>query len=74
MCGAEALQSVQFVTANGRRLAVLSRDDWESLIGWLETLEDAQSVRAALEELKSAGGNRQKAGWIEWSSVEHELA
>jgi hypothetical protein len=36
MTGIEALQSVQFVTANGRRLAVLSADDWESLVqnGW----------------------------------------
>ena len=40
MTGSEALQSVQFVTVAGKRLAVLSADDWETLIKWLETLED----------------------------------
>ncbi len=73
MNGVEALQSVQFVTANGKRLAVLSADDWETLIEWVETLEDVQIVRQALAELKAAGGNRQQAGWLEWSVSEKEL-
>ena len=73
MNGIEALQSVQFVTANGKRLAVLGADDWEALIEWVETLEDVQIVRQAFAELKGAGGNRQQAGWLEWSTAEKEL-
>ncbi len=35
MTGVEALQSVQFVTVKGKRLAVLSAEDWEALIEWM---------------------------------------
>ena len=65
MSGLEALQSVQFVTVKGKRLAVLSADDWEALIEWLETLDDLSVARQALEELKAAGGDRKRAGWLE---------
>jgi len=58
MSGLEALQSVQFVTKKGKRFAVLGADDWEALIEWLETLEDAQIARQAFAELKAAKGNR----------------
>ena len=73
MSGPEALQSVQFVTAKGKRLAVLSAEDWESLVEWLETLEDVHLARQALAELKAAGGDRQRAGWLEWKSVAGEI-
>jgi len=73
MTGLEALQSVQFVTAKGKRLAVLSADDWEALIEWLETLEDVAIVRQALADLKAAGGDRKRAGWLEWESVSGEI-
>ncbi|MCI0460964.1 MAG: hypothetical protein L0Z62_28795 [Gemmataceae bacterium] len=73
MTGLDALQSVQFVTTKGKRLAVLSADDWESLIEWLETLEDAQIARQASAELKAAKGNRRRAGWLEWDTVKDEL-
>ena len=53
MTGIEALQSVQFVTKNGKRLAVLSAEDWEALTEWLETLEDAQVAREAFARLKT---------------------
>ena len=53
MNGLDALQSVQFVTKNGKRLAVLSAEDWESLIDWLETLEDVQIARQAFAELRA---------------------
>ena len=69
MSGLDILQSVQFVTAKGRRLAVLSVEDWEALIEWLETLEDVHVARQALAELKAAGGDRARAGWLEWESV-----
>jgi hypothetical protein len=65
MAGVDALQAVQFVTVKGKRLAVLSAEDWEEFIDWVETLEDVQIARAAFAELKAAGGDRKKAGWLE---------
>jgi hypothetical protein len=73
MSGLDALQSVQFVTVKGRRFAFLSAEDWDVLIEWLETIEDAQVAREALKELKAAGGDREKAGWLEWSKVSGDL-
>ncbi|MBI2907775.1 MAG: hypothetical protein HYX92_08985 [Chloroflexi bacterium] len=73
MSGLDILQSVQFVTAKGKRLAVLSADDWEALIEWLETLEDLQAARQAIAELKAAGGDRKRAGWLERRGVSGEL-
>lgn len=73
MSGLEVLQSVQFVTIKGKKLAVLSAEDWDSLIEWLETVEDLDAAREALAALKSATGDRAKAGWLEWTSVEKEL-
>ena len=73
MSGLEALQSVQFVTAKGKRLVVIDAEDWEALVGWLETLEDRQIVRDALKELKAAGGDRKQAGWLEWGTVAGEI-
>jgi len=73
MTGLDALQSVQFVARKGKRFAVLSADDWEGLIEWLETLEDAQIARQAFAQLKKAKGNRARAGWVKWSAVEKEL-
>jgi hypothetical protein len=69
----DALQSVQFATVKGRRVAVLDAEDWEALIEWLETLEDTKIAQEAFAELKAAGGNRRKAGWIEWAEAEKQL-
>jgi hypothetical protein len=74
MTGLEALQSVQYVTVKDERLAVLSVDDWEALIEWLETLEDVQIAEQALAELKASGGDRERAGWLQWDEVKEELA
>ena len=74
MVGGELLQSVQFVTVKGKRLAVMSAEDWEALVEWVETLEDTQIARAAFAELKAAGGDRKRAGWMEWEEAEKELA
>jgi hypothetical protein len=74
MTGLDALQSVQYVSAKGKRFAVVSAEDWEALIEWLETLEDVQVAREAFAELKAAGGDRQRAGWLKWEEVEDELA
>jgi PHD/YefM family antitoxin component YafN of YafNO toxin-antitoxin module len=73
MTGLDALHSVQFVTKKGKRLAILSAEDWEALIEWLETLEDIQIAREAFAKLKAAKGNRQRAGWLEWNVVKKEL-
>jgi hypothetical protein len=73
MTGLDALQSVQFVTQKGKRLAILSAEDWEALIEWLETVEDVQTVQQAYAKLNAAKGNRCRAGWLEWNAVRHEL-
>ena len=54
-------------------VALVKGDDWEALIEWLETLEDIDTANEAMAELKAAGGDRQKAGWLEWDSVEADL-
>ncbi len=69
MNGLEVLRSVQFVTVKGKRLAILSMEDWDALIEWLETIEDIQIARQAFAELKAAGGDRKRAGWFEWNTV-----
>jgi hypothetical protein len=74
MSGLEALQSVQFATVNGKRIAVVDGDDWESLIEWLETVEDLNIARQAFADLESAGGDRRKAGWLKWEDVEQQSA
>jgi PHD/YefM family antitoxin component YafN of YafNO toxin-antitoxin module len=66
MTGLDALHSVQFVTQKGKRLAILSADDWKALIEWLETLEDVQIARQAFAKLKAAKGDRRRARWREW--------
>ena len=73
MNGLEALQSVQFVSKKGKRFAVLGADEWESLIEWLETLEDVQIARQAFAQLQAAKGDRSRAGWIPWESVAGDL-
>ncbi|HTG14582.1 MAG TPA: hypothetical protein VK747_04860 [Blastocatellia bacterium] len=73
MTALEALQSVQLVTVKGKRFALVNADDWEGLIEWLETLEDLETAKQAILELSAAGGDRKKAGWLEWDAVEAEL-
>ena len=73
MTGLEALQSVQYVSAKARRFAVVPIDEWEALVEWLETLDDLQTVRSALAELKRSGGDRERAGWQRWEDVRDDL-
>ena len=70
----EALLSVQFVQKNGRRFAVLDVDAWESLMEWLELLEDTQIARQAFRELDKSRGNRARIGWQPWSKAAKEFA
>ena len=74
MTGLQALQSVQYATVQGKRVAVLAAEDWEVLLEWLETLEDTQIAQTAYAALEQAGGDRQRAGWLRWDDVEAELA
>ncbi len=73
MIGLEALHSVQYVSAKGKRFAVVSLEDWELLLEWLETVEDTAVTQQAYETLQAAGGNRERAGWIKWEDVKEEL-
>lgn len=73
MTGLEALQAVQFVTVQGRRLAVLDAEDWGCLVEWLETLEDISLAEDAQRTLQAAGGDRGTAGWLRWDDVKKEL-
>ena len=73
MTALEALESVQYVTVKGKRLAIVSADDWEAMIEWLETLEDVELAKEAFAQLKAAGGDRERAGWLKWDDVERVL-
>jgi hypothetical protein len=73
MIALEALQSVQFVSVEDRRLAVLDAEDWETLVEWLEIMEDVQTAKEAFTQLESAGGDRSRAGWLKWDDVKEEL-
>ncbi len=72
MAGLDVVQSVQFVTVKGKHLAVLSADDWETLMERLETLEDLQTAQTAYAELKAANGDRKRAGWLKRDEMEQE--
>jgi hypothetical protein len=60
----DILHGVQFGTVKGRRLGVMSGEDWETLMEWLETTEDIKVADEALAGLYAAGGDRQRAGWL----------
>ena len=58
MTGLEALKSAQFITVKDQRLVILTAEDWDALIEWIEDLEDAKIVKQSLSELKMASGDR----------------
>jgi len=74
MTGLEVLQSVQYVTVQNRRLAVVDLDEWEAMVEWLETLEDVGIAKQAYEQLKAANGDRDRAGWLRWDQVREDLS
>ncbi|HEX3045525.1 MAG TPA: hypothetical protein VHY08_12270 [Bacillota bacterium] len=73
MTGTEALQSVQFATVKGKRVAVINAEDWEALIEWLETVEDISMAREAVRDLKTVGRDRENAGWMAWDQVKDQM-
>jgi hypothetical protein len=70
----ETLNSVRFVVdAKGNKTAVqLSITAWEAILDWIENREDEAIVKEAIREFKNAGGNPQKAGWLDWDAVKDE--
>ena len=73
MTGLEVLRSVQYVTVKERRFAVLDAEDWDTLLEWLETLEDVQAFQASQMQLDAAGGDPVRAGWLRWEDVRGQL-
>lgn len=73
MRGLEALQSVQYVTVEGKRYAVLSVEDWEALVEWLEDIEDVRVAEEELALLRACDGDRQKAGWLRWDQAREQV-
>lgn len=67
----EALQSAQFlVDANGQRIAVqLSLTAWETLLNWIEDLEDKAIIKEALPKLQSLREHSDNPDWVDWSAV-----
>jgi hypothetical protein len=74
MNGLEALQSVQYATVKGKRIAVLSLEDWEALLEWLETIEDTRVIQEASQALRAEANDRERAGWLKWDDVKNDLA
>jgi hypothetical protein len=62
MTGSDALQLMQFVTVDGKRLAVVSAEDWLALVEWVESLADIEAAREALVQLTAAGRDGERAG------------
>jgi len=54
-------------------VAVLDVENGQAFIDELESVEDLQIAKQALNELKAAGGNRDRAGWLKWDDVESHL-
>ncbi|MBI1294226.1 hypothetical protein GC175_04620 [bacterium] len=73
MSALEAIQTVQFVTVNDKRFAVIDAEEWEALVEWLETLEDLQIFKESYKALEQAGGDRQHAGWARWTDVRDDI-
>ncbi|MBX2999983.1 MAG: hypothetical protein KF893_15790 [Caldilineaceae bacterium] len=73
MTGLKALESVQYVTVQGKRLAVVDADDWEAMLEWLETVEDLEIAKSAYESLADSDGDRDRAGWLKWDDIREAL-
>ena len=63
------MQSVEFLKIKGKQVAILDVANWQPLIEWLETLEDLQITKQALNKLKAARGNRDRAGWLDGEAL-----
>jgi hypothetical protein len=61
------LNTVRFVVgSDGRPMAVqVDMSLWQQIVDALEDAEDIALARAALDELAAAGGDPNKAGWVD---------
>ena len=57
-----------------RQSAVSELDELKAMIERLETLEDVQVAREVYAQLKAAGGDRARAGWLKWDDIKEEIA
>jgi predicted DNA-binding protein len=71
MNGLEVLKTVQFVVDREGRPAAVQIDiaAWESLLDWLEDLEDRALVKEALPNLRQGP---EKVGALGWEEVRFE--
>jgi hypothetical protein len=67
-------ESVRFVVgADGQPAAVqINMNLWKQIVAALEDAEDVALAQAALAELKAAGGDPERAGWLRLEDVERE--
>jgi hypothetical protein len=65
------LDTVRFlVGSDGRPTAVqVDMGLWQQIVDALEDAEDVALARAALDELAAAGGDPEKAGWVDLEDV-----
>ncbi len=60
--------------AKGKPAGVLiDMETWETILEALELAEDLPIIKKALAELKAAGGDPIKAGFIPWSKARAKL-
>lgn len=67
-------ESVRFVVgADGQPSAVqINMSLWKQIVAALEDAEDVALAQAALAELKAAGGDPERAGWLRLEDVERK--
>ena len=67
-------ESVRFVVgADGQPAAVqINMSLWKQIVAALENAEDVALAQAALAELKAAGGDPERAGWLRLEDVERK--
>jgi hypothetical protein len=67
----EMLKTAHYVVDDGgHRTAVLVEiEAWEQLLAWIETMSDTRLAQVALAELAAAGGDAERAGWVDWRTA-----
>ncbi len=67
----DVLKSVRFVVDQHGQPSAVQMDigDWQSLLDWLEDIEDRAAVRALLSRLRIGP---EQAGALPWAEVEAE--
>ncbi|HUV90535.1 MAG TPA: hypothetical protein VMY80_12845 [Anaerolineae bacterium] len=68
------LDTLRFVVGTDGRPTAIQMDieTWRKIVEALEDAEDVNLAREALAELKAAGGDPDKAGWLRLEDVARE--